>query len=368
MAQSYLFRGPDGTGKRAAALVFAQSLLCEQKDRKGGVACGKCLQCTKAQRGLHPDIHVYLPFPNDVRVEDVSERIRLLFENPYRLVDFKRRPSLDDVGKTSSKQVIYQADRIREIMHDLRFVPVEGAYNVGIIVDADRMMPAAANPFLKMLEEPPDRTVLILTAERTDTMLPTILSRCQHIRFDPLPVADIEQALIEREQVESDRASFLARMANGSFTTSLELLDNEDLVARRELALEYIRQSFSKHPDRVLPLIERISKMGREPVKQLMVLMLSWVRDLVLYQAAGDAALLVNIDQTEAIKRFVSGLPNANPDAMASLIEEGTRLIERNSHAGLTLTVLADALADAMRGHDRSRLFEPLDSPTALVT
>ncbi|MCH7638047.1 MAG: DNA polymerase III subunit delta' [Bacteroidetes bacterium] len=368
MAQSYLFHGPDGVGKRAAALVLAQALLCEKKGRSGeGLACGRCLPCTKAQRGLHPDIHVYVPYPKDASIEDVTERIQILFENPYRLVDFKRRPSLDDAGKTSSKQVIYNVERIAEIMKDLHFVPVEGSYSVGILVDADRMNAPTANKFLKMLEEPPERTIIILTAERSDQMLPTILSRCQHIRFDPLSAADIEQTLVEREQVQPERASFVARMADGSFTNALELLANEELASRRELAFEFIRQSFSKNPDRVMPFVERISKLGREPVKQLLGLMLSWVRDLVLYEAAGEAASLVNVDKTEAIRKFVAGLGDARLDLMVGFIEEATRLVEGNCHVALTLLVLADALADAMRGHNRANLFEPLDSPVMAI-
>lgn len=368
MAQSYLFHGPDGAGKRAAALMFAQALLCEQKGGNDkGLACGKCLPCTKARRGLHPDIHVYVPHPKDARIEDVAERLQILFENPYRLVDFKRRPSLDDAGKTSSKQVIYNVDRIAEIMRDLHFVPVEGSYSIGILVDADRMNEPTANKFLKMLEEPPERTVLILTAERTDQMLPTILSRCQHVRFDPLSVGDIKQALVGREQVQPERASFVARMADGSYTNALELLANEELAARRELAFEFIRQAFSRQPDRVMPLVERISKLGRESVKQLFGLMLSWVRDLVLYEAAGEAAPLVNVDKTEAIRKFISVLPDAQLDTMVGFIEEATRLVERNCHVALTLVVLADALADAMRGRDRVHLFEPLDSPVIVA-
>ncbi len=367
VAQSYLFHGPDGTGKKAAALAFAQTLLCEQKSGHDGLACGKCLPCTKAQRGLHPDIHIYLPHPKDTNVSKISERIQRIFVNPYAQVDFKRRPSLDDAGKTSSGMVIYHAGYIESIQREFYHVPVEGTYSIGILVDADFIQTATANKFLKMLEEPPERTILILTAERTDTMLPTILSRCQHVRFDPLMPIDIEQALIEREHVEAQRASFVARMADGSFTAALELLDNEDIGERRALAIEYIRQSFSKHPDRVMPLIEQISKLGREPVKQLMGLMLSWVRDIVLFQAAGAAASLINVDQSEAIQKFVAGLPDADSASMVSHIEAAAQLIERNSHVGLTLTVLSDALSDSMRGNDRAQLFESLDSPAVVM-
>ncbi len=364
LAQAYLFHGPDGVGKKAAALALAQGLLCDQRGRTADVQpCGECLPCTKVLRGLHPDVHVYLPHAKDVSTEAIVERLQLLFENPYRVIDFKRRPSLDDVGVVSSKQVIYHAERIRQIMRDLRFVPVEGAYNVGILVDADRMEPAAANPFLKTLEEPAERTILILTAERTDRMLPTILSRCQHIRFDPLSALDIQQALVARESVGAERAAFIARMADGSYSTALDLLGNEELAARRELALEFIRQSITKNADRITPLVDKISKMGRETVKQIFRLMLNWVRDLVLFEVAGEDAPLVNVDQIESIKRFTSGLPDAHLEQMAGFIEEAARLVERNSHVALVLTVLADALADAMLGNERRRLFEPLDSP-----
>src|SRR5690606_16938037 len=189
VAQAYLFHGPDGTGKRAAALAFAQALQCEARGKNAppDAACGRCLPCTKAVRGLHPDVRVYLPQPADAATEDVAERLRLLHQNPYELVDFQRRPSLQEAGGTSGKQVMYQVERIRAIMHALRFVPGEGRHTVGVLLDADRMNTASANAFLKVLEEPPERTVLVLTAERPDAMLPTILSRCQRLRFDPLP-------------------------------------------------------------------------------------------------------------------------------------------------------------------------------------
>lgn len=363
MAQSYLFHGPEGTGKRAAAIALAQALLCENSSRNAdGVACGKCLSCTKVQRGLHADVHVYLPHPRDTRTEDIAERIQLLFENPYRLVDFKRRPSLDDAGKISRSEVIYYVDYLDAIVKESHFVPVEERYNIGILVDADRMNDTSANKFLKMLEEPPERTVLILTAERTDRMLPTILSRCQHIRFDPLQVADIEHTLTKRERISADRAAFVARMADGSYTNALELLGNDQLAAQRQLALEFIRQSVTRRADKVLPVLEEISKLGRETVGHVFRLMLSWVRDVVLFEAAGDAAPLVNVDQIETVRKFVSVLPNARPDAMVGYIEEAAILVNNNSNVALTLTVLADALADGMNGIDRKRLVEPLDS------
>ena len=365
LAQSYLLYGPHGVGKRAAALTFAQGLLCENRAslHEGGIACGKCLACTKVVRGLHPDVHVYFPHPKDVDVDDVTARLQLVFEDPYALLDYHRRPSMEDSGKTSSKLVIYQAERVREIMHDLHYVPVEGAYSIGVILDADKMPAASANPFLKMLEEPPEKTVLILTAERRDQMLPTVLSRCQLLRLDPLPANLISEALIERKKVNTDRASYLARMADGSYSRALELLENESLAEQRELALEFIRASFTLNPKKLTKALDDASSLGRESVKQLFSLMLAWVRDLILYESTRDRTKLVNVDQAKAVEDFVEALPDARLPDMVDLIDQASSLLERNVHTGLTLTVLAHALNDAMRGKHRTNLYAPLDSP-----
>ncbi len=365
VAQAYLFYGPDGTGKRAAALAFAQALQCEQRGRgaPAGDACGRCLACTKATRGLHPDVHVYLPQPSDAKTDEVVQRLQRLHADPYEAVDFQRRPSLEDSGKTSSRQVIYSAERIRQIMHDLHYVPAEGRYTVGILLDADRMNTASANAFLKMLEEPGPQTVLVLTAERADRLLPTILSRCQRLRFDPLPAEAIEEALVERRRIEPGRAAFLARMADGSYTRALALTESEELAGRRELALTFVRLAYTQDPMKLPALIEQVARMGREPVKGLLELMLGWIRDLVLYRAAGDAAPLVNVDQAEAVRKFVGALPDARLEAMAGLVEQAADLLDRNVHTGLVLTVLSQALYAAMRGKDRARLYAPLAEP-----
>jgi DNA polymerase-3 subunit delta' len=365
VAQAYLFHGPEGTGKRAAALAFAQALQCERRGHAAPPdhACGRCLPCTKVARGLHPDVRFFFPQPLDVAVEELSERLRLLYQNPYEVVDFQRRPSLNEAGGTSTRQVIYQIDRIRDLSLALHYTPGEGKHLVGIFQDANRMNVYAANAFLKILEEPPERTILVLTAEKIDGMLTTILSRCQQLRFDPLPAAQIEAALAEREGVEPARAAFVARLADGSYSRALALLRDEALAERRALAVEFVRQAYTGDPGKVLPVVEQIGRLGREPVKQVLGLTLGWVRDLVLYRAAGEAAPLVNVDQAEAVRKFVEHLPGARLEAMAGLIEEAAALLERNVHTGLVLTVLADALGAAMRGQPRERLFAPLTEP-----
>lgn len=361
IAHAYLFQGPDGVGKRAVALEFGKTLLCE---RGGDEACDECLPCRKVDRMVHPDLHVLFPHPSDVNMEDVAERLQLLSANPYAAVDFIRRPSLQDASKSSNKQAIYSIDRMHEdVQRSMSFKPVEGRYKIAVLTDVERMHNESANAFLKLLEEPPDRTVFMLTTSRPDVLLPTILSRCRRIRFDPLAPEAIEEALIGREGVEPQLAATLARMADGSYSGALDLNENEDLKGLRQLVVDYFRYSYANNIDKMVDLIEETARLGRENVKGVLDLMLRWVRDLILYGTLGDEAPIVNIDQQEAIANFSRNLPHADLEAMVALVEGAMELIERNVHVNLTLTVLSQALGKAMRGPHSGRLYTPLSEP-----
>ncbi len=365
VAHAYLFYGPDGTGKRAAALAFAQALQCAEGSSE---PCERCESCRKVGALIHPDVHLLMPYPKDTDASDVAERIKRLAANPYAAVDFVRRPSLDDPSKTSNKQVMYHLQRINEeLRRSMSYKPVEGRYKFVLIMDAHLMNARSANAFLKLLEEPGEQTVFVLTAPRVDQLLPTILSRCQRLRFDPLSADGLAEALENREEIDARKAQTYARMADGSYTRALDLLENEDLMIHREMVVDFMRYSFIRKTDKVADLVQEIQRLGRERVKGLLQLMLSWIRDLVLYKTLGADAPLVNVDQAEAIARFCSNVPDADLEAMTELVEDAIMLTERNVHLGLVLMSLATSLRKAMRGHHEGRLYVPLADPSAMV-
>lgn len=358
IAHAYLFHGPYGVGKRAVALELAKALQCAEN---GPDACGQCRPCTKVDRMVHPDVHVLFPYPKGTDEKDIGKRIQRLGENPYAAIDYVRRPSLSDPTETSNKQVMYHIDRVHEdLIQPMSFKPMEGRYKVALLTDAQHMNESAANAFLKLLEEPPPRTVFVLTTSRPDQLLPTIVSRCQRLRFDPLRPDAVEEALVEREDVDAERAAMLARMADGSYGRALSLTENEHLMASRALMLDYVRAGFIRDVDALNEHISDIQDMGRERVKGVLRLLLRWIRDLMLYRAQGDEAPIVNIDQAEAIARFCKNLPDADLEVMVELVEQAIELIERNVRVGLTLTVLAQRLSRAMRGVSASELYVPL--------
>jgi DNA polymerase-3 subunit delta' len=357
VAHAYLFHGPDGVGKRAVALEMARALQCtEQAD----AACGDCRACQKTRRMVHPDVHVLFPYPKGTDESDVAERIQRLGDDPYAAVDFVRRPSLSDPSETSNKQVMYHIDRIHDdLLRPMSFRPAEGQFKVAIVTDAETMNETAANAFLKLLEEPPPQTVFLLTTGRPEQLLPTIVSRCQRLRFDPLLPEAIEGALREREGMD-DGAGLLARMADGSYSRALELARNDDLMTSRTLVLEFFRAAYTQKVDTLSQHIDEIANQGRERVKSVLRLMLRWVRDLMLYREQGEEAELVNVDQAEAIARFTQNLPEADLDAMVRLVEDALALTERNVRVSLVLTALSQAMRRAMHGQGGGDLYVPL--------
>ncbi len=363
VAHAYLFHGPEGTGKRAAALAFAQALQCERGGTEPGQGgCGLCTPCTKVARLIHPDVHVLLPFPGTDFDDDDEVRARLdrLAADPYEAIDFRRRPSLSDAAKASSKAVLYSVERIHEdLRRPMSYHPVEGRYRIALLTDADALRVEAANAFLKLLEEPAERTVFVLTTERADRLLPTITSRCQHVRFDPLPDEAVAGALAARGVASGPEADGLARMASGSLSRALTLAAQDDLAGRRDLALQLLRFAYAPRSSSA-GLIEDVAGLGREPLKGVFEMLLRWIQDLGRYRAQTETARLVNADQAATVAAFVRNVPRADLDAMATLVEEAAGLIDRNVSPALVVRVLADRLGRAMHDGRHMPVFVPL--------
>jgi DNA polymerase-3 subunit delta' len=318
-------------------------------------------------------VHVLIPQPRDADPEEVSRRLALLFEDPYATVDFSRRPALDDPDRVSNKQAGYHIDRVHDQLHRaFSFKPVEGAWKIGIVTDADLFGGRSANAFLKLLEEPSPRTVFIMTTSRMDHILPTILSRCQRVDFPPLPAVEIAARLVEAMELSSDDAEIVARMSDGSYARAAELAGNSAIMMMRQAVVELFRAIWAydgrdrpEDHDLLIDLISQHAALGRERIKNLLRLMLGWLGDIVVYRATGDVTSLVNIDQAEEVQNFSDHVPRADVPAMVARVEEAVALAQRNVNLNLLLTRLYHQLRRAMRGEASDRLYEPLVEWTA---
>ncbi len=357
VAHAYLFHGIDGVGKLATALAFARVLQCA--GCYSGVSCDSCQWALKFR---HPDIQVMMPQPSDADPEDVIERLALLSQDEYAVVDYIRAPSLNRKNAPKSlKQPFYSIERINlELRNKMIMRPQQGRYRIAIILDIHTISEPAANAFLKLLEEPGPDTVFITLTRRKDLLLPTILSRCQHIAFSSLATDVITQALQERKNIDVHLAATVANISNGSYSRAVELAENEDLRYDRERILDFLRLAFTQKIGPKMALIEEFNQAGRNRIKNLLELLLGWMRDVSLYRTIGENAPIVNQDKQVEIAKFCGNLDNADLDAMIRLIEEARLLTESNVNTTLLLINLSSNLGQAMRGPHSGVLFKSL--------
>jgi DNA polymerase-3 subunit delta' len=195
LAHSYLLVGPDGVGKRLFARELAKAFLCENPPQRL-TACDRCPACAQVEASTHPDL-LFLRTPDD-----------------------KHELPVDDM---------------RAFCAQVSLKPTRGPRKIGIVEDADDFNASSANSFLKTLEEPPPGALLLLLATSTDRQLPTILSRCQAVRFAPLSPADLK-AVLERLGVDdAGKRERLARLGSGSVSRALALDDDAIWQVRQKL-------------------------------------------------------------------------------------------------------------------------------------
>lgn len=321
-----LFLGIEGVGKKTTALAIAMAGNCmghgdENLPKKKKIRanrstiqeittkieiCGCCKSCSKIKSGNHPDIILVEPTGNFIRI-----------------------------------------NQIRNLCNTLTMKPYEARLRVVIISDAQAMNPAASNALLKMLEEPPDRTVLILTAVHTSDLLPTIVSRCQHIRFSPIPHDHIEALLIEKQGASHDDAKIIATMANGSISKAFSMMRHMskiNWIKRRAWLLNSVESlSLMSIPSR-LAFAEHLSK-NKVALADSLEVMKSWFRDLVICKF--QPAQIINKDLSEKIQRNSKKM---TVDSLLLKIDDihlAQKNIQANTNLRLTLEVLIMRLAKA---------------------
>jgi len=239
---AYLFEGPDGVGKERAAFGLAQALVCERRADGAADACGECSSCRRA-----------LPRPGEAR--PVHPDVVVLERGLYDPAAIGRRsPETQDIS----------IDQVRTlVLAHASFPPHEGRAKVFIVRRAEELSTAAANALLKTLEEPGPRTHFVLLSAVGDSLLPTIRSRVQRVRFAALPDAVVADLLVEHG-VERARADALALLAHGSMAAAQELSDPEASALREEFVSRALEALDSRDLGRSLELSEEAKKIGKD--------------------------------------------------------------------------------------------------------
>lgn len=297
-----LFTGIEGVGKRSAAVAFA--MACNCRSPLGTDPCGACSACRRIAADTHPDM---------LRVGPSGTQIKI--------------------------------DQIRELCRTLGMKPYEARVRVAIIADAHRMNAAAGNALLKMLEEPPAGTVLILTALQAADLLPTVVSRCRHFRFKPIAREPLAGMLEKVYGFPAAEAALTAAMSGGSVTRALAM-HRSRWVRRRDGFMRAIAGLADQPVTQALALAERMTR-SKEEVPEVLDMLASWIRDLAV--ARHDPGRILHQDRRDEIVSAAKRVDEAFClDAAAALDEVRRRLPTANSRLGLEW--LLTGMATAMRG------------------
>ena len=298
MAHAYLFRGPDGVGKKRAALTLAAYVNCKSPVENDG--CGHCASCRKSFSGNHPDL---------ILVEPDGAAIKI--------------------------------GQIRELKHQLTFPPLEANVRVVILEDIHTMRREAANSLLKTLEEPAPDNLLILTADLAGDILPTILSRCQLIPFGPLDPENMVKVLMQEDEIEESLARTLATVTEGSLGRA-KLLWQEDLLSLRQEVVEELllgQHDQAETIGHVLRLSEKAAAL-KENTGEFLTLLRLWLRDLVLITAGAQESSVANKDLSFLIPEALNRWNLTQLNKRLRRIDRAEKQLLRNCSRTLVLETL----------------------------
>jgi DNA polymerase III subunit delta' len=354
-SHAYLFTGPEGVGKLAFALAFAEYLNgIDNLTDLGGMARSK-----KSSWFRHPDIHLFIPLPTTVTnssssiSDEMKSRLAILEKDPYEIVDFKLRPVLDSDSSSMNKQAFYPIRFFHEHIRPVcNLKPNEGRYSIVIIKDIETMRNEAANAFLKLLEEPPENVIFLLTASKTEQLLPTIISRCQLIRLSPLSEPEISGALVKYDGYKKEDAAYLARISGGNYSLA-RFYDLKSVRQSRTEIIGFLRMAYVQDAGALITQIQNWqSKLNTENQIALCNTLEMVLRDLMIYRETLDENLITNIDQIQVIKKFCESLKAARIDEMIDELHKIKPLLYQNVQFKLAFTSLAFRFGFLMRGHD----------------
>ena len=350
-ANAYLFHGPAGVGKMSMALAFARAILCRSTpaetparlapEVQGGLfaaepapaaaakapagpaddACGECGACRKAATLSHPDLKLLFPVTGEEKHLDelIEQTWAELRENPLFVFRYDKFASI-------------RLSQTRELLKELAYRPYESTRRVVVVRDADRMREDQASALLKSIEEPGDSTIWVLTTARLARLPVTIRSRCQRVRFAPLPEPLVLDVLQGRAGLPARQARVLAALAAGSLSRALELRD-QDPLAVRDQALALLAPAEAGDPAALWKAAQgfmSFGRTGRETLRRMVEFHQLRLRDLLRASVEGDDAELAFDELAPATRRMAATIDATEIRRRLMVLEELLRAIEGN--------------------------------------
>lgn len=329
--------GGGGCGKLSLALAFASYLLCEG-DKADGEACGVCPQCAMLRKWAHPDLHFSFPVirPTGTSSEHkmssddfIMQWREMLSKSTYVTMD-QWLTAMDAVNQQAQMGVGESDALIRK----LSLKSSQGRYKISVIWLPERMNIECANKLLKLLEEPPVQTIFIMVCEQPEYLLDTIRSRAQRIDIKRINTADIEHALIERRGIEPEVAQRLARLAHGSWSKAVGVLDaNSENGQFLEMFMMLMRLAYMRNIKDLKKWSEAVASYGREKQRRMLTYFARMVRENFMYNFRVAELTYMTQEEEQFAQKFSPFINERNVVEFSELINVSIRDIGQNANA-----------------------------------
>lgn len=354
ISHAQLFLGPQGSGKLAMAIAYAQFINCTGRLPESDDSCGTCPSCYKFEQLAHPDLHFIYPVATtkDVLRKPISKnfiakwRSLVLERNAY----IKLAHWYDTIG-IENKQGIINAEDCNEIIKTLGYKSYEAQYKVMIIWMIEKLFHSAAPKILKILEEPPEKTLFLLVAEDPGKIISTILSRTQLVKIMKLGDEDIRSVLIKNFGAEPKNAHKATLAANGNFVEALELLADDVSDEYFIKFRQWMRLCFKINVAEMSKWIAEITKMGREKQKAFLANGSEILRECLAVKLRGEDVLRGDGEERDFILKFSKAISGQFIPDLNQMLNEAAYHIERNANPGILFMDISLKISHMLKKH-----------------
>ncbi len=345
-----LFFGNEGSANLALAWAYATYVNCE--NRQPDDACGTCPSCSKIGKLAHPDLHQIFPVAATKKVtkDPLSENFLadwriFLKENPYAsLTDW-----LNYIG-TENRQPQISAEESRQIIQRLSLKSYEAEYKVLLMWLPEMLNVTSANALLKILEEPPAKTLFLLVSQDPNRLLTTILSRTQLVRIRSFSTQEIVQFLVVKHQIEPQRAAQIAHLADGDLNKAL-LLKDEVKNDQHELFRDWMRLCFQveKKLAELVKTSEKLAIMPREAQKNLLHYGISMIRESLVYTFQEPSLVRLEGDEMTFVQGFAKIISEEKAERFYGYMNDAIFHLERNANPRIVFLDTSLQIAQTIR-------------------